>query len=245
MNKEEQTWQGIFLVIPVILGYTLADTLAADGQMKLLYGALFSGAGAMVGAGIYYLIREKGRGYKIALAAVLLAVGILAPYIVTSEPTDEEILKREWSTQTIGQVQFDSPEKLTLITAEIPDSAKWFYKELKMYSNENRERLITFIDSRITVDTLSIVDAYSSLLERLLVQHDLNPEKLNLETFSANEEEISAMFTFDLKGKSVSGYGYMFKKGEVLESIWLIPITKGFSRELIEEFEAGIYPNYK
>ncbi|MER2998904.1 hypothetical protein [Pontibacter populi] len=245
MNKDEQIWRGIFLVVPAILGYNMADAMAADDKMEILYAALFGGVGALVGAGIYYLVKEKGKGLKTASAAGLFAVGILALYLVTSQPTDEEILKGEWVTQTIGEVQFDSPEKLTLRTSEIPESTRWFYKQLKMYSDGNNDRLTAFMDSRIKADTLSIVDAYASALEGLLKKHNVSPERLKLETFSSDEEEISAMYTFDLKGERVNGYGHMFKKGEVLESIWLMPITRGFSREYIEEFEAGIFPNYK
>jgi hypothetical protein len=245
MNKEEQTWRGTFLVIPTILGYNLADALAPDDKMEFLYAALFGGAGALMGAGVYYLIKEKSKGLKITSAVGLFAVGILALYLATSEPTNAEILNREWVTQTLSGVQFDSPEKLTLRTTETPVSAKWFYKELKMYSDGNNDRLTIFMDSRITIDTLSVANAYASALEDMLKKQNVNPEKLKLETFSSDEEEISAMFTFDLNGERVNGYGHMFKKREVLASIWLMPIKRGFSREYIEEFEAGIFPNYK
>ncbi|WP_210466449.1 hypothetical protein [Rufibacter roseolus] len=244
MNKEEQTWWGVFLVIPMIFGYNLADALAPDDKTEFLYAALFGGAGALMGAGIYYLMKDKSKGLKIASATGLFAVGILALYWAVSQPTDEEILNTDWVTQTIGEVQFDSPEKLTLRTSEIPASAKWFYKEMKLYSDGKNDRLTTFLDSKITVDTLAIADAYSNALESMLKKHSINPAKLKLKTFSSDEEEISAMFTFDLNGETVNGYGHMFKKGEVLESVWLMPVTKGFSKEYIEEFEAGIIPNY-
>ena len=227
------------------MGYNLADALAPNGEFKLLYSALFGGIGAVLGYGIYYFVKEKSKGFKIASAAGLFAIGVIALYLAVSKPTDNEILNREWLTQTIGEVQFDSPEKLTLQTAEIPEATEWFYKDLKMYSDRNNERLTTFMDSRVKVDTLSIADAYSSALEGMLKKHNVKPEELKLETFSANEEEISAMFTFNLNGEMVNGYGHMFKKGEVLSSIWLMPIKRGFSKEYIEEFESGISPNYE
>lgn len=245
MNKEEQTWLSVFFGIPTIMGYYLADALAPDGKMEFLYSMLFGGVGAVLGYGLYYFIKGKSKGIKIGSAAGLFAVGAFAIYVAVSKPTDNEILKREWITQTIGEVQFDNPKRLALQTAEIPEAAKWFYKELKMYSDGDNDRLTTFMDSRITVDTLSIADAYSSALEGMLKKHNVKAEELKLETFSSDEAEISAMFTFDLSGERVNGYGHMFKKGQVLTSIWLMPIKRGFSREYIEEFEAGIIPNYK
>jgi hypothetical protein len=37
----------------------------------------------------------------------------------------------------------------------------------------------------------------------------------------------------------------MYKNENTLESIWLMPLERGFSKDYIEEFEAGIFPEYE
>ncbi|KAA3437793.1 hypothetical protein [Rufibacter hautae] len=81
MNKEEQNWRAVFVIIPIILGYNLANVIAPEDNKEFLYAALFGGAGALIGAGVYYLIKEKSKKLKIASAVGLFTIGVLALYL--------------------------------------------------------------------------------------------------------------------------------------------------------------------
>lgn len=245
MNKEDQIWQGVFLTIPTVFAYNLANDIAPDNQTSILYAMLFGGIGAMVGYGLFYFLKNKSKLIKVLSLAGFIIAAFLTVFLLSAKPSDEEILKGKWITQTIGEVQFDNPKELTLTSSEIPESVKWYYKELKTYSDSNQDRITIFLDSKIATDTIPIIESYSSYLEGMLQKQGVNEETFKIEPIISDKEEISAKFTFELNGKVVNGYGYMFKKGEILESIWLMPIKEGFSDEYIEEFEAGIFPNYK
>jgi uncharacterized membrane protein YeaQ/YmgE (transglycosylase-associated protein family) len=245
MNKEDQIWQGIFLTIPTVFAFNLANVIASDDQTSILYAMLFGGIGAMVGYGLFYFLKNKSKQIKILSLVGSIIAGFLSVFLLSAKPSDEEILKRKWITQTIGEVQFDNPQELILTSSEIPESVKWYYKSLKTYSDSNTDRITIFLDSKIATDTILIIDSYSNYLEGMLQKQGVNRETVKMEPLTSDKEEISAKFTFELNGKEVKGYGYMFKKGEILESIWLMPIKEGFSNEYIEEFEAGIFPNYK
>ena len=142
-------------------------------------------------------------------------------------------------------IEFDSPTKLELRTSEVPESVKWFYSEMNLYSDEGPERITSFMKTKILIDTLSIENAYSGALEGMLNKIDVNMEEVELEVFGADKEEVSSMFSFFLNGEKVNGYGFMYMNKDRLESIWLRPLKKGFSKDYIEEFEEGIYPDYE
>ncbi|MCJ8166447.1 hypothetical protein MKJ04_16500 [Pontibacter sp. E15-1] len=157
MNKEDQIWQGLFLTIPTVFAYNLADVIAPDDQTSILYAMLFGGIGAMIGYGLFYLLKGKSKQIKILSTVGITIAGFFSIFLLSAKPSDKEIIKQKWVTQTIGNVQFDNPEKLNLISAEIPESVKWYYKELKMYSDGNKDRITLFLDSKIATDTISIV----------------------------------------------------------------------------------------
>jgi hypothetical protein len=70
-------------------------------------------------------------------------------------------------------------------------------------------------------------------------------DEVELEVFDADEEEVSSMFSFKLNGEKVYGYGFMYLNKDRLESIWLMPLKRGFSKDYIEEFDEGIMPDYE
>jgi hypothetical protein len=115
---------------------------------------------------------------------------------------------------------------------------------MNLYSDEGSERITSFLQSKILIDTLTIQYAFSVSLEAMLQKMKVDLNDLELKVFLADEEEISTMFSFNLNGAKVNGYGYMYMTENSLESIWLIPLERGFSKDYIEEFEAGITPEY-
>ena len=114
---------------------------------------------------------------------------------------------------------------------------------MKIYSDENKDRMTSFIQSELLVDTLTIRTAFVGALEGMLQKMEVNMDLVELEVFEADEETVSSMFSFELNGKPVNGYGYMHLKDKKLESIWLLPLRRGFSKEYIEVFEMGVIPD--
>src|SRR5690606_3329791 len=127
-------------------------------------------------------------------------------YLLASEPTDAEILEQEWVTQQIGKIEFDSPLKLELLTTKIPDSVSRYCSELNFFSDKGKERSILFLQAKMLTDTISIENAYSGALEGMLQKMHVNVEDVELEIFGADEEEVSAMFSYKLNEEEVNGY---------------------------------------
>jgi hypothetical protein len=242
---ENQIWTTVMTVLPVVILMNAGNELTDDSGMRVLYAGAFGGIGGLIGFAAYYLTKDKSRLVKILTSVLIVLSCGLTIFFLSSKPTDAEILDKEWATQKIGMIEFDSPTKLELQTSEIPESVKWFYSEMNLYSDEGKDRLTSFMKTKILIDTLTIDNAYSGALEGMLNKLDVDMDNVELEVFGADDEEVSSMFSFELNGEKVNGYGFMYMNKERLESIWLMPLKRGFSKDYIEEFEAGIIPDYE
>lgn len=244
-SDENQIWTTVMTVLPVVILMNAANELTDDSGMRVLYAGAFGGIGGLIGFAANYVTKDKNRLVKI-LTAVLIALSCgLTLFFLSSKPTDAEILDKEWITQKIGMIEFDVPTKLELQTSEIPESVKWFYSEMNLYSDEGTDRITSFMETKILIDTLIIENSYLGVLEGMLNKLDVNMDEVELEVFGADEEKVSSMFSFELNGKKVNGYGFMCMNKGRLESIWLMPLKRGFSKDYIEEFEGGIIPDYE
>jgi hypothetical protein len=242
---ENQIWTMVMTVLPVVILMNAGNELTNDSGMRVLYAGAFGGIGGLIGFAANYLTKDKNRLMKILTSVLIGLCCGLTLFFLSSKPTDAEILDKEWTTQKIGMIEFDSPTKLELQTSEIPESVKWFYSKMNLYSDEGTDRITSFMESKILIDTLTIENAYSGALEGILNKLNVNMDEVELEVFGADEEEVSSMFSFDLNGKKVNGYGFMYMNKDKLESIWLMPLKRGYSKGYIEEFEAGIIPDYE
>lgn len=242
---ENEIWILVMIISPVIILMNAGNELTDHSGISILYSGIFSSLGGLIGGLASYLTKDKNRIVKVFATITLIVVSGLTISLLSSKPSDTEIINQVWITQKIGSIEFDSPTKLSLQLSEIPESVKWFYNEMNFYSDEGSERIISFLQTKILVDTLSIDEAFSGALEGMLKKMEVKMEDVELDVFGADKLEVSCMFSFNLNGEKVNGYGFMYMNKDILESIWLMPIKRGFSKDYIEEFEAGIIPDYE
>jgi len=246
MKSKEDVINWMFIFLPVIIFPILFKELFSDGKSDILISATGGMIGGMVGFGIQSLIIKKSNIFKIISLTIMFTVPLLSLIVIhnNSKISDKELLEGDWIAQKIGNIEFHNPDKLNFQPNEIPESVKWFYSKMNIYSDEGKERITYFLETKILIDTVLIENTYSGALEGMLKNLNVKIEDIELEVFIADEEEISAMFTFNLNKEVVNGYGYMYKKDEALESIWLMPLKRGFTTDYIDEFDAGIFPDY-
>lgn len=245
--KEEQVWLGVMAVIPVMVLMNLGQELTDDFGLRILYAGLFGGLGGGLGFGAYALVKNKGFIPKLLMAIAITAASGIALFLGISalQQSDEALIKQEWFIQRIGTIEFETPVELQLDSDEVPEQVKFFYEELKIYSDGNNDRITSFIQAKTTTDTMAIERSFSGGLEGMLGKMNVDLDGVEIEFLVADEEEISAIFDFDLNGKKMKGFGFMFKKGKVLDALWLLPLKRSFSEEYIENFELGILPDYE
>lgn len=243
--SEDQIWTMVMTITPVVILMNVGSLITNDSGMQILYSGVFGGIGGIIGFLANHLTKDKGRITKIIATLGVIGIGVFTLYIMTPDVTDKELLERDWYTQEIGLIEFETPKKLKLKSSEIPKSVKGFYNSLELYTDEGEDRITSFMKAELMIDTISVLEAYSGALEGMLQKLNVDSDNIEVEVYLEDEEEVSCMFSFDLNGQKANGYGYMYKLRNKLESIWLMPIKRGYSVEYIEEFEAGIFPDYE
>ncbi|WP_192820968.1 hypothetical protein [Rufibacter sp. LB8] len=78
MNKREQVWLGIFLVIPLITAKAFADAFAPDEKMGFLYDILFGFVGVLLGYAVYYFTKEAKTKVRGVFAGLVIIIFILS-----------------------------------------------------------------------------------------------------------------------------------------------------------------------
>lgn len=242
---ENELWKMIMMILPIVILMNAGDEISNDATTRVLYGGLFGAIGAIMGLFANYITKDNNRIVKILTTVGLLLMSGFIIFLLSSYsiPTDSELIERDWITQKIGGIEFDSPTKLELVSDEIPENAKWFYDEMKLYSDSNKDRLTVFYQLKIKLDTFKIEDGFYGTLEGFMEKMEVEADDLDFEIFESDEGILSAQFSFLLDQVHVNGYGFTYLKGKNLESIWLIPIERGFSEAFIDKFDLGIYPD--
>lgn len=242
---ENQIWALIMVIIPVVILMNAGAELTEHSGLRTVYSGVFGGLGGLIGFLGYFLTRNKDRLVKILTTIIIIAISGFTVYFLSLKSADSEILNQEWIAQKIGIIEFDSPTKLELDTSEIRDSIQMFYDEFILYSDHNKERKTYFLQTKNFDITHPLNMVFMKDLVVLLKPLEVSISEINLESFEGDENECSSMFSFMLKKERVRGYGFMYRNEETLESIWLIPVKRGFSRKYIEEFAIGIFPEYE
>jgi hypothetical protein len=133
-------------------------------------------------------------------------------------------------------LSFEATRELELINSgELPG-----LKNINLFSDQDKEHLTYCLIANTTNDSASIVDAYSLALEGLLSRHNIDPENLKMDDITVDGTEMAAIFSYDIKRKPVLGFGFLRYSKNKIESLWLVPVTKGFDSDYIAEFKEGI-----
>lgn len=229
----------VFIGLPTTLIANLGSELAPDNQMSVLYSGLFGGLGALLGFLLYYLTKNTKTAIKsVVLVFAVVVIGFTIRTL-TAKPTDEQLVSYDWTQQQIGLISFESPTKLKLTSSSIPLGTEHFYSSLEVYTDGNDDRLTSFINANILLDTLDLADSFGGSLEGMLNNIGITEVEL-LDDHYIDTEEVVAKFKFHLNDEEVIGFGYMRNVGRTLQSIWLLPIKRSFSLEYIDKFENSI-----
>ncbi|SHJ94523.1 hypothetical protein SAMN04488028_102240 [Reichenbachiella agariperforans] len=232
----------VFTVIPaVMLGNLGGDLSRTLGLNSTLLSAILGGMGGMIGYGLYFFTKHLNTAIKISILVALFAMLAVGIRVILAQPTDKELIEQEWINQKIGTINFESPSKLKLASASIPQGTEQFYGSLEVYTDENNDRTTSFMNAKILVDTLNLAESFGGSLEGMLNNIGITEVEL-LEDHYMDSEEVVAKFKFQLDEQEVIGFGYMRNVGRTLQSIWLMPIKQGFSLEYIDKFELAIEP---
>lgn len=243
-EREKQIWTVVFIAIPVAILFGFKSAFMEDTEISFLYAGVFGLLGSIVGIAIDFSTRNKARWVKITAAHILFIAGILLLWFYKPASSDEELLKRDWQSQRIGKIEFDLPYKLSLQSDEVPLELQGVYQNLAVYTDAKSDRISSFMQMTLQSDSLAIDKAFYGALDGMLQKMGQKLENTKRKIYHADEEEIALRFAYAADGDSLYGYGFMYHYGYQLESLWLIPQERGFSKDFIESVHWGIIVDY-
>lgn len=140
----------------------------------------------------------------------------------------------------VGHFKMELPEPIKLTNSGVPEAYAFLYKSFDVYSAENEERVIAVYDAIVKTDTVNVQVAFESILATMLIPcgktlNDLEGDA----TYFEDMEQMEAQFHFELNGETTYGYAFMAKYPTKLESVWLVPLKRGFSKDEIKAFKKG------
>ena len=152
-----QIWMTVFAVIPVVLFMNLGEYFSNDNGMQILYGGLFGSIGAVIGFGLYKIVKDKSILIKGLTLAVLLIVCVLAIRLIHMNYSNtESILTQEIELSTCpvcGYKTLTTDDKLCgecLVELTESEMTEEGYSTIKEFIKE--EQISFFIPDSIVED---------------------------------------------------------------------------------------------
>jgi hypothetical protein len=240
-SNKDQIWLTVFITVPVILlGKLGGDVSKLLGINSILTSALLGGIGALIGYGLRMATEKLSTIIKVSILIGLFVVFGVVVRIFLAPKTDEQLLSSEWNEQKIGTISFAYPDELKLSSTSIPEGTESIYSKLEIYSDGGEDRVMSFIYSELLTDSLVLENTFSGSLEAML--KSIGVEDVQLVDSYIDEQEVVSKFSFQRNSKELLGFGYMRLVERQLQSIWLLPVTRTFSEDFLNKFEAKLEP---
>jgi hypothetical protein len=156
-SKQERLWQGLFIVVPMVLCSGLATRFADHSRIAVLYGAIFGVLGAAFGFGIWQVIKSKSAWLKIialliflpaCIAGALLIHNFQKPQLLTCEICGYKAVKPSGTScgycanPIWSEVFHENPELV---------KEDWLREEQKwIFTPDSSEQKINFYEPAVT-----------------------------------------------------------------------------------------------
>lgn len=80
---KNQIWQMLMIIIPVVMLSNAAQELTVEGDMQIIYAALFGGIGGLIGFVAHSLTKDKGTNLKLIVTVSLIILSGMVLYIIS------------------------------------------------------------------------------------------------------------------------------------------------------------------
>jgi hypothetical protein len=171
---------------------------------------------------------------KKILAITIIAIGAIL-FIVFLKNI-KGALNNGWVQHEIGSLTFGASDELTLLESQ----GLTGLEHVELFSDNNEDHVTYCLIAKIQGDSASIVNAYTQALEALLSRHHVDPANVKMDDITVDANEMSTIFSYDIKKKQALGYGFLKQQGNKIESLWLIPVSKRFPEDYMIKFKEGI-----
>ena len=232
-KKKTDSWQIVFSatavgIIPTMIKQ-VKDLLPFNINGTLL-AAIIGAIGALIGSGIYFMVKNKKLIYKILAYIFLLIILIGGTVVITKFSSDSYVVKKEWNLIKNGKLSFEYPNKFT---------------EINLGENPaNIEKMSYFTDKKNDRFSFNFIVDFKE--EPPEPEESLSGAIINgLNTIQATDIEwVDSQFyedaiTTKVKYKTVNneriGFGIIYFKDWHYELGLFLPNTKNYSEDFLNK----------
>lgn len=231
MVQKVNIWQLLFLLIPALL---LGNITELFGDKNEAYPIIFTLIGVALGFLAYFLTKKKSSIIKTCSLAVLILFSF--SFIILTQKNE---LEREWIHQTINSVPFSSPTELKRTSVEIPEALNDYYNKIEIFNDDNGYRSTTVLAIALKDANIDLQNYFEQYLNSYKEKIP-NIKAVEIIDQTKSEYDLYIRFKMITNKKSLNGICRVIQQDKNLYMFWLIPFSKGYSKEYMERFNNGI-----
>ena len=234
---KKDIWSGIYTIVFVVAFPYIGEMLFP--QMNGILRAGISGAsGAILGIGIYNLVKNKKTVFKAITLSVGFGVFLGLIVFLSWMNSDQQLIKREWHTVTIESVSFQYPNKFNEMNLDLADEQKETTSRMQAFSDGNNDRHAMYLIYDIMTNAPSMDDSLSGSLANML--ENMNATDVNYYDIEFTDYTLETKVSYNIGKNTYIGYAFIYNKNNHYESMFFVPYKKRFSNEYLEKLISSI-----
>lgn len=193
--------------------------------------AAFTGAiGALLGFGIYSLVKNRKVIFKIIAYIFLLAIIVCGTTLMTKFSSDSYIVKREWNVIKEGNLTFEYPNRFSEISlGEKPENAE----KISYFSDKKNDRYAMYLIFDFNQEPPAPEDSLSgAIINSLSTIKATDIEWIDPEFY---EDAVTTKVKYKAGRGERLGFGIIYFKDWHYEVALFLPATKDFSEEFLNK----------
>jgi len=232
-KKKTDYWQVVFSasvvgVIPTMIKQ-VKDLLPFNINGTLL-AAIIGAIGALIGSGIYILVKNRKIIYKIIAYIFLLIILIGGTVITTKFSSDSYVVKKEWTQIKNGNLSFEYPNKfIELNLGEEPENIN----KMACFSDKKEDRFAM----NLIFDFKEEPPAPEESLSGSILNSLENIEATEVEWVDSQfyEDAVTTKVKYKIGKNERLGFGIIYFKNWHYELGIFLPYTKDYSEEFLNK----------
>ena len=232
-KKKTDYWQIVFSasvvgVLPTMIKQ-VKDLLPFNINGTLL-AAIIGAIGALIGYGIYCLVKNKKVIYKIFAYILLLLILIGGTVLTTSFSSDSYVVKKEWNLIKNGNLSFEYPNKFTeLNLGEKPENIE----NMAYFSDKKEDRFAMNLIFDFKEEPPTPEDSLSgSILNSL---ENIKATEIEWIDSQFYENAVTTKVKYKIGKNERLGFGIIYFKNWHYELGIFLPYTKDYSEDFLNK----------
>ena len=236
-KKKTDYWQVVFIAsmagVNLAFANLLKDVLAVHINGVAL-AAIVGALGALIGTGIYALVKNRKTTVKIIvyIGTLILMSGTIL--FLSKLNSDSYIIKRNWNVIKNGNMSFEYPFKFSEMNVDVDVDIA----EMKVFADGKEDRFAVNLIYDFKSEAPNPEDSLSgSILSSLASVNATDIEWIDSEFY---ENAVTAKVKYKIENNERIGFGIVYFKDLHYELASFLPYSKDYSEDFLNKIVNSI-----